>query len=253
LFSPSFSNLALVTGADGIWITKHAVDLHVNGPGASVLPLYIPEDLVERQDTLFEENLSRFAINKLAVEYFQKSLGASISEEELFYYCFGILSLSKFQKKFESDIRKMKARVPVSKEFFKLSELGRSLASVQLEYESLKPHPLVISGTHKTGKISKLRLSKVADNWAVEADNQLKISGIPQIAFDHKIFGRSPLEWVIDRYQLTEDSESGLVNDPNSYSDEQDFVVNMIGRAVTMSIEMSALLEAAPNLEFLKI
>jgi predicted helicase len=209
--------------------------------------------LEKRSDTLFEENLSRFAINKLAIEYFEKSLGASISEEELFYYCFGILSLPQFQKKFESDIRKMRARVPVSKDFFKLSELGRSLASVQLEYESLKPHPLVISGTHKTGKISKLRLTKVADNWVVEADSQLKISGIPQAAFDHKIFGRIPLEWVIDRYQLTVDNESGLENDPNTYSDEKDFVVNMLGRAVTMSLKMSSLLESATDLEFINI
>jgi predicted helicase len=202
---------------------------------------------------LFEENKSRFAINPLAVQYFEEVLGTSISEEQLFYYCFGVLSLPEFQRKFEGDIRKMKARVPVSKDFFKFSDLGRKLASVQLSYESLEPHPLVISGTHKTGSISKLRLSKVAENWVVDADHQLKISDIPQIALEHKIFGRSPLEWVIDRYQLIEDSESGLVNDPNSYSDKQDFVVNMVGRAVTMSIEMSNLLESAPKLEFLNI
>jgi predicted helicase len=253
LFTSELDNLALITGADGIWISRHAADLHLNGPGATVLPLYMPEDTEEQHDTLFEEKKSRFAINPIAVQFFEKALGASISEEQLFYYCYGVLSLPEFQKKFDGDIRKMKARVPVSKDFFKLSELGRKLASIQLEYETLEPHTLVVSGTHKTGRIAKLRLSKVAESWVVDADHQMKISGIPQIALDHKIFGRSPLEWVIDRYQLTEDSESGIVNDPNSYSDEADFVVKMVGRAVSMSLEMSALLEAAPKFEFKNI
>ena len=252
-FNPSNTNLALVTGADGIWITNNAADLHLNGPGASVLPLYLSEDSEESHATLFEETQSRFAINSLAVEYFETALGASISEEDLFYFCFGVLSLPAFQKKFDGDIRKMKARVPVSKDFFKLSELGRRLASIQLEYESLVPHPLAISGSHKTGRISKLRLSKVAENWVVDADNQLKIIGIPQIAIDHKIFGRSPLEWVIDRYQIAKDKESGVVNDPNSYSEDKDFVIKMVGRAVTMSVEMSALLESAVNIDLSNI
>jgi len=34
--------------------------------------------------------------------------------------------------------------------------------------------------------------------------------------------GRSPLEWIIDRYQIKTDSASGIVNNPNHWAIEHD-------------------------------
>jgi predicted helicase len=192
-------------------------------------------------------------VNPLVVDKFSRLLGAEVTEEQIFYYCFGIFSLPAFQSKFQDDIKKVKPRVPVSKDFFAICDLGRKLASIQLDYENLDPYPLSFEGGDAIHKVRKLRIVKTKDEWTLDIDNKVRISGIPKVAWSHTIFGRSPLEWVVDRYQMAEDKESGLVNDPNSYSDEQDFVVKMVGRAVTMSLEMSALLDAATVFEFLNI
>ena len=253
LFGSEVENLGIIAGSGGAWITNIPVGLDLAPQGASVLPLYFSGSAEQPDSTLFEVDNGGYGVNPLAVAYFSKLLGASVSEEQLFYYCYGMFSIPEFQDKFQDDIRKVKPRVPVSKQFFAISTLGKQLAKIQLDYESLEPHQLVIQGKLKDGQARKIRIIKTGLDWTLDIDNQVQISGIPSIAWDHKIFGRSPLEWVIDRYQLTEDSESGIVNDPNSYSDETDFVVKMVGRAVSMSLEMSALIEAAPKFEFKNI
>jgi hypothetical protein len=50
-------------------------------------------------------------------------------------------------------------------------------------------------------------------------------------------------------YQQTENKESGQIYEPNSYSNEDDFVVNIVGGEVTMSVEMSTLLVTAQRVQ----
>ena len=53
------------------------------------------------------------------------------------------------------------------------------------------------------------------------------------------ISGRSPLEWIIDRYHVKTDKASGIVNDPNDFLREQgrpDAVVELMKRLVTVSM-----------------
>lgn len=39
-------------------------------------------------------------------------------------------------------------------------------------------------------------------------------------AFDYRLGSRSALEWTVDRYRVTIDKRTGIVNDPNQYSDD---------------------------------
>jgi predicted helicase len=51
---------------------------------------------------------------------------------------------------------------------------------------------------------------------------------------------RSALGWIIDRYQVTTDKTSGIVNDPNDWCDEHDdptYIVDLIKKVTTVSIE----------------
>jgi predicted helicase len=247
LFAIETKNIALIPGPGGAWLSDIPVGLDLATQGAAVFPLYMPSDESEGGPTLFESSQISFGVNPLAVEHFSKVLGSHVTEEQIFFYCYGLFSLPKFQAKFQDDIKKVKPRVPVSKHFLAISELGKNLASIQLDYEKLEPYPLEIHGNSALKEFRKIRIIKSTDDWTLDIDNKVKISGIPSTAWSHKIFGRSPLEWVIDRYQFVEDKESGITNDPNSYSDESDFINNMIGRAITMSVKMSTLLDDAPD------
>lgn len=42
---------------------------------------------------------------------------------------------------------------------------------------------------------------------------------------------------MIDRYQVKTDASSGIVNDPNLFSDDPLYIANLIRRLVTVSVE----------------
>ena len=75
---------------------------------------------------------------------------------------------------------------------------------------------------------------------------------LPAEAQAYSISGRSPLEWIIDRYHVKTDKASGIVNDPNDFLREQgrpDAVVDLIKRLVTVSMRTQELLATLPTLE----
>ena len=52
--------------------------------------------------------------------------------------------------------------------------------------------------------------------------------------------GRTPLEWLIDRYQIRTDADSGIVNDPDKWGEEHDYpeyIVELVKRVVRLSVE----------------
>ena len=43
---------------------------------------------------------------------------------------------------------------------------------------------------------------------------------IPLAVYDYKVNGRSPVEWIMERYQVSIDKKSGIKNDPNDWGKE---------------------------------
>ena len=82
------------------------------------------------------------------------------------------------------------------------------------------------------------------DVTRLEYNDYVTLTGIPAQAQGYSISGRSPLEWIIDRYHVKTDKASGIVNDPNDFLREQgrpDAVVDLIKRLVTVSMRTQEL------------
>ena len=63
---------------------------------------------------------------------------------------------------------------------------------------------------------------------------------------------RSALDWIIDRYQIKTDKASGIANDPNDWALEHDdprYIVDLIKRITTVSVETMTIIKAFPKLE----
>ena len=58
--------------------------------------------------------------------------------------------------------------------------------------------------------------------------------------FAYRLGNRSALDWVIDQYQVTTDTRSGIVSDPNRADDPQ-YIVRLVGRVITVSVETQRL------------
>lgn len=62
---------------------------------------------------------------------------------------------------------------------------------------------------------------------------------------------RSALDWILERYQVKTDKASGIVNDPNDWSREHSqprYIIDLIGRIVTVSLETNRIVDTLPGL-----
>jgi predicted helicase len=52
----------------------------------------------------------------------------------------------------------------------------------------------------------------------------------------------------MDRYEIKADRDSGIVNDPNLWSEDPRYVVNLVGRIVRVSLETVEIVKSLPPL-----
>ena len=65
--------------------------------------------------------------------------------------------------------------------------------------------------------------------------------------------GKSAIEWVMERYQVTTDKDSGIVNDPNDWAAEHGdpkYIFNLLLRVITVSLETVKIVKSLPKLKF---
>jgi predicted helicase len=192
-------------------------------------------------------------VSNEALAIFREQYGSKVSNEDVFFYTFAILSSPEYRERFGSDLKKLVPHIPLVVDFWQMVDVGRQLSDVQTSYESLAPFKFHIEGSiNPTHQIRKMKLEINASEISIKVDNLIKLCGVPQPVLDYKVFGRSPLEWVIERYQLRVDKASGISNDPNSYEDSNAFIINLVGRVVTMTLKILEIQSGMPALEIIK-
>ena len=91
----------------------------------------------------------------------------------------------------------------------------------------------------------------VADKTSVVYSSRITLTGIPEAAYRYQLGSRSAVEWILDRYQVKTDKASGIVNDPNDWSREVSdprYIIDLLARIVTVSLETMAIVDALPPL-----
>jgi predicted helicase len=89
------------------------------------------------------------------------------------------------------------------------------------------------------------------DKTRIIYNSHLTISKIPLEAYDYVVNGKPAVEWIIERYQVTRDKDSGIVNDPNEWCREHNqprYIVDLIGRVVRVSMETMSIVKTLPAL-----
>ncbi len=89
---------------------------------------------------------------------------------------------------------------------------------------------------------------KGVDRTMLHVSEALTLHGIPEEAYGYVVNGRSAVEWLMDRYQVRTDKASGIVNDPNEYSDDPRYIVDLVERVVTVSMQTLEIVAQLPPL-----
>ena len=212
-------------------------------------PLYWYE--AAAQGNLFGENLERRdGISDWILNEARKRFSANVSKEDIFYYVYGFLHLPSYREKFSAELKKSLPRIILSDKFWELSRAGRQLADIHLNYEA-QPAP---DGVEVIGdgdyRIKKLKL--VDDGRTLIYNDNITVKNIPLRAYEYVVNGRSPLEWIIDRYQVKTDKASGIVNNPNDWASEhgnERYILNLILSSITVSLKTLDIIENLPAVE----
>lgn len=101
----------------------------------------------------------------------------------------------------------------------------------------------------KFGKCKKSEENpKGQDMTVLHVSENMTLRNIPLEAYDYVVNGRSAIGWLMDRYQVKKDKASGIVNDPNDYSDDPRYIVNLVERVVTVSVRTMEIVRQLPAL-----
>ena len=85
------------------------------------------------------------------------------------------------------------------------------------------------------------------DKSTLVVNEYISLTGIPEEAHEYMVNGRTPIDWLIDRYKITIEKKSGKVNDPNAWFEKPEDLISTIRRIVYLSVETTRIIRSLPN------
>ena len=271
MFPDASENLAIVvtgtsSGSFGVLPISKVFDLHLlTGDAYSLYAFEDEIDSSEDPGVLSFDLGSKdptIAITDAALALFRSKLKMpAISKQDIFYYVYGVLSSPEFRDNFEMDVKKMGPRVPLLANFDSFAKIGKELFNLQLDYRNAPiPDFVKVEISDKSldrtllYKVDKMRYGKLVnggvDRSVLHFNEYIKIVGIPESVQTYVINGRSALDWSIDQFKFSKDKDTGITNDPNLFSADEEFILNTILRIIEVSKRTVDLLESLPQFEF---
>jgi len=215
--------------------------------------------------TLFDEPEQRDNITDWALAEYQSVYGGQITKDDIFHYVYGLLHSTEYRERYAADLKKQLPRIPQVagvERFNKFVQAGRELADLHINYEDLKPYPLserILPGApeneYERFTVTKMKYAGKAGAWdksKIRYNTFIDIEGIPLEAQEYMLGSRSGLDWILERYQTKTDKASGITNDPNDWSREHEqprYIIELIGRIVTLSLETNRIVGELPELK----
>ena len=214
------------------------------------------------------------AISDFILERVRKAYGGKITKEDIFYYIYGILHNTEYRTAFAADLKKMLPRIPLvdeSRDFWRFSKAGRTLAELHLNYEN-RPSATGVIVTYNTipqseiekamqsgemetinYQVEKMRFPSKTDKSKIIYNSQITIENIPATAYEYVINGKSAIEWIMERYAITTHKDSGITNNPNDWATEHNnprYILDLLLSVISLSVETVEIVNGLPKLTF---
>lgn len=290
--NPSLENLVICVSGVGVTkdfstiITDTLPDLELIGK-SQCFPLYYYEEQDKQSPTLFDyaeqnksEYIRRDGVSDFILDRAKKQYGVStrsttaLGKEDIFYYVYGILHSPEYRTTFANDLKKSLPRLPLVenvKDFWAFSKAGRKLAELHVRYEEVPPAAGVLVHYNRvpqseiekglSGKgmksvnyrVEKMRFPAKGQKDAIIYNSQITVTNIPAKAYEYVVNGKSAIEWVMERYQVTTHKESGIVNDPNDWAEEvgdPKYILNLLLSVINVSVQTVEIVESLPKVKF---
>ena len=271
--TPKTENLLICVSAhykDGtVLMADQITDLHFNGD-TQAFPLYYYEENKTIQKGLFDDVSSdsssnytrRDAVSDFILDRAKKQYGKNVSKEDIFYYVYGFLHSKEYRETFANDLKKMLPRLPLVddvRDFWAFSKAGRALAELHLNYESVEAYKeVVVKGAESQNfEVEKMRFPKgeKARDFpsTIHYNHSISIENIPKKAYEYVVNGKSAIEWIMERYQITIHKDSKIKNDPNDWAKEHNqprYILDLLLSIINVSVQTVDIVNDLPKIDF---
>ena len=238
------------------------------------LPLYwYEEKKTNNQTSLFDINnedryirrdgISDWILKEIRTRYKTKS----ISKVMIFYYVYGLLHSPDFRTRFASDLKKSLPRIPIVEDvntFMDFYKAGKALANIHLNYEKAKPYSdcsVRVSDFVQADNytafdhyyVTKMRFPSKNDKSSIIYNGNVRVDDIPAKAYEYVVNGKSAIEWVMERYCVTQDKKSLIINDANDWSREHNnptYILDLLLSVINISVQTVDIVNNLPKLSF---
>lgn len=246
-----------------VFISRIIPDLHILDSGTQCFPLYYYKQKSICQPTLFDsKNTAQYTrhdgITDFILERCRTNYSPKVTKEDIFYYVYGLLHSPDYRRTFAADLKKELPRLPLVEkpaDFWAFSKAGRALADLHLNYETQPPCSDVVVEGAESGQfqVKKMFFPNKEDKSVIEYNPWIKLTHIPLEAYEYVVNGRSAIEWIMDRYQIRTDKDSGITNDPNDWATEHSkprYILDLLLSVITVSLETLKIIQGLPKLDF---
>ena len=189
-----------------------------------------------------------------------KRLG--IDESQVFDYLYGILHSKEYISKYENNFQKDYARIPKVRNKDAFIDAGRQLRDLHINYEMIPPLSSIKINRRSpqpSYSVEKMKFSKqlvdgrrVNDKSIIIFNSDIKIENIPEQAYEYEINGRSAIEWIMDSYRVKVDRLSGIIDNPNDYSDDSKYIYNLLLSVINVSVQTIEIVTKLPPLDIIE-
>lgn len=272
--TPNINNLVIMVNGNGSkneyssLISNTIVDLNCLEAGAQCFPLYWYEEKKDESniglfDQLSEDNGPEYIRHDGITDYILKATRDkyktnAITKEDIFYYVYGLLHSQDYRTQFAADLKKMLPRLPLVDtvaDFKAFMNAGRALADLHLNYEN-RPAPVGVTVDGDNGSnyhVTKMKFPSKDNTSEIIYNSQITIKNIPPEAYEYVVNGRTAIGWIMERYQIKTDKDSGIVNDPNDWAIEHGkprYILDLLLSIITVSVETMKIVKGLPKLKF---
>ena len=208
---------------------------------AQCFPFYVyDEDGSNRR-----ENITDWALAQFRAHYGDET----ITKWDIFHYLYALLHHPDYRERYGVNLKRDLPHIPCAPDFWAFARVGEALAELHVNYESQPEYEglelISTPGVQRNWHVERMKFSR--DKTQIVYNDFLTLGGIPAAAFAYRLGNRSALEWVVNQYRVKTDNRSGIVNDANRAADAQ-YIVKLIGRVITVSLETVRLVESLPAL-----
>jgi predicted helicase len=240
-------------------------------------PLYYYEE--QEQQGLFNQSggeeyirrdgVSEYILNRAKKQYGIAAGANTLTKEDVFYYVYGFLHSPTYRTAFANDLKKMLPRLPLVddvRDFYKFSNAGRKLADLHINYETVPAYEgpgfevrgaaesrTLIPESDGLYKVQKMRFPKKGQQDTIIYNSKITISGIPETAYEYVVNGKSAIHWIMERYQVKTDKNSGIKNDPNDWAAETGnprYILDLLLSVINVSVQTVDIVKGLPEVEF---